>query len=564
MTGPSGEQGRQRGIRRVQWWFRCAIASCALIDLWLSRNAMNPDSVSYLDMGDLYWRRDWQAALNSCWSPLYSWLTGLMFLATKPAPRWEFPEVHLLNYAILLATLFCFEFFWGELLASAGGEAWVGASQVYAWVLGYLAFAWVHFSTGAITMVTPDLLVAALVYLTSGMMLRFAGGRMGAASAVPFGILLGVGYLAKTAMLPFAAVMILTMCAVAWRRHRRKSPIAITLAGCLAISLPFIAALSWNAHRLTAGDAPKLNQGWFVNSVHPVFFYWQGSEPAHTDALHPPRKVFAKPEVYEYAAPVAGTYPLWYDPSYWYAGLDASVHPAREIAAFLRNMATIWNYLFKLSGILTTVVLMMLLLSDRVKDYWRRLMSFWPILAPAAAVFFMYSMVFWTERYTSGLMLVGCGAAIASISISGEERRTRVLRAASLILGAMAVGFAPHAVHWKYLDSGQQAQYAAVAERLRAMGVEPGDRVALIADGDYEECWARLAKVKIVAEVPHSLETGDAAAAFWNSSPETELAVLDILKRTGAKAAVADTPPSVLPAGWAWIGSTGRAVFFFR
>jgi hypothetical protein len=66
--------------------------------------------------------------------------------------------------------------------------------------------------------------------------------------------------------------------------------------------------------------------------------------------------------------------------------------------------------------------------------------------------------------------------------------------------------------------------------------------------------------------VPHVLQPGgaDAAAAFWNSSPETEQAVLGTLKRTGAKAAIADTPPSVLPAGWARIGGTGHAVFFFR
>ena len=31
---------------------------------------------------------------------------------TKPSMRWEYPEVHLLNFTIFGATLFCFEFFW--------------------------------------------------------------------------------------------------------------------------------------------------------------------------------------------------------------------------------------------------------------------------------------------------------------------------------------------------------------------------------------------------------------------------------------------------------------------
>jgi hypothetical protein len=36
---------------------------------------------------------------------------------------WEFPEVHLLNFAIFMAALFCFEFFWRELLASRNDKA---------------------------------------------------------------------------------------------------------------------------------------------------------------------------------------------------------------------------------------------------------------------------------------------------------------------------------------------------------------------------------------------------------------------------------------------------------
>jgi hypothetical protein len=48
------------------------------------------------------------------------------------------------------------------------------------------------------------------------------------------------------------------------------------------------------------------------------------------------------------------------------------------------------------------------------------------------------------------------------------------------------------------------------------MGVEPGNHVAVIGDGQYEETWARLDRVEIVAEVPHDLITGDSATTFWN------------------------------------------------
>jgi hypothetical protein len=526
---------------------------------------MNPDGVSYLDMGDQYWKGNWHAALNSYWSPLYSWLTGLMFRVTKPTMRWEYPEVHLLNFAIFVATLFCFEFFWRELLAWKGDNAWMGASRPYAWALGYMLFACIIFGAGESALVTPDLLVAALVLRASGMLLRFLDGRMGAMQAALMGVALGIGYLAKAAMLPFAVVVIATMLVVAFRQHGRKRMIGVTLLSFLVVSVPFIAAISWNEHRLTFGDSAKVNQGWLVNGVHPEFRHWQGDGPEHADAVHPTRKIFGWPEVFEFATPVAGTYPVWYDPSYWYAGLDSHVHPVREVKAFLINAYRIEIYLSGMLGFLTVVILMMFLLSDRLKDSWRRLTDFWPILVPVVGVFLMYAMVYWEQRYTSGVMLVGCGAVMASMSILEEERRIYVLRAASLILGLMVVcSVLPLLMRDDYIWAAKSAQQVVAAERLRSMGMKPGDHVALIGDGFDEACWARLEKVRIVAEVPDKLETGDSAAAFWSLGLEGEQTVLNVLKSTGAKAVIADTPPRVLPPGWAPVGNTEHAVYFFQ
>jgi hypothetical protein len=78
-----------------------------------------------------------------------------------------------------------------------------------------------------------------------------------------------------------------------------------------------------------------------VNRVTPAFRHWQGSKPGHADAQHPTRQIYGGPAVYEFATPIAGTYPVWYDPSYWYAGLDSSMHPMREVKAFITNMRSI-------------------------------------------------------------------------------------------------------------------------------------------------------------------------------------------------------------------------------
>jgi hypothetical protein len=76
---------------------------------------MGADGISYLDIGDAYWRGDWPTAINAMWSPFYSWLTGLTLLVFQPSPYWEFTVIQLLNFAIYLLSLAAFAFFLREL-----------------------------------------------------------------------------------------------------------------------------------------------------------------------------------------------------------------------------------------------------------------------------------------------------------------------------------------------------------------------------------------------------------------------------------------------------------------
>jgi hypothetical protein len=271
------------------------------------------------------------------------------------------------------------------------------------------------------------------------------------------------------------------------------------------------------------------------------------------------------PEVYEFATPVAGTYPVWYDPTYWWAGADSKLHPGREAVRVVDNLANFGLYLILAPGVLTAVVLMTFLLSDKINDSWRQLARFLPILAPSIALLLAYSMIVWWPRYLSWVIMSGFGCLIASASISAEAQRVRVLRAASLTLGVIFIGVVLLDLKDSLLKRSTSEQNVEVAEQLRTMGVEPGSRVAVIGDAfRREEYWARLDRVEIVAEVPRTPETGDSEAAFWSSGLEVEQTVLNALKSTGANAAVADTPPKVLPPGWVAVGKTGQAVYFFR
>ena len=558
-------------IAQLQWGFRCTIAAYALVISWISRYYINPDGVSYLDMGDLYWAGDWKAALNSYWSPLYSWMTGLIFRLTKPTMRWEYPEVHLLNFFICIAALLCFEFFWRELLAAKSEGELQGTSRARAWTLGYLLFACVSFTCNSlnqsndnVALVTPDFLVSALVYLASGMMLRLSSGRMRGVSAALLGVTLGLGYLAKAAMLPFALVVLATMLGVVIKRRSGAQLLGLTLLCFLVIAAPLIAALTYNNHRFTFGDAGKLNVAWFVNDVTPAHIHWQGDGRAQAQPLHTTRKLLNWPEVYEFATPVAGTYPAWYDPTYWWAGVDTHMHPAHEIVRLRKNLFMIGSYLTGYAGQLTSLVLLMTLMSDWSRRSWRQRTKLFPILIPAVAMCVLYGMVIWEPRYTVGFLLVVCGALCASACNFEKEHRPNVMQAAILTLGVLVLWGAIVNVHGNYRSKEFWARQVVAAEKLRAMGIEPGTRVAVIGDGFEEEYWARLARFKIVAEVPRSLETGDSASAFWNADQAEKQVVLDALKSTGATIVVAQVPLRVMPSGWMQVNDAGLAVYSFR
>src|SRR6266704_6885585 len=91
----------------------CWIVALALgaAQAWTTRFTMNPDGISYLDIGDAYWRGDWHNAINAYWSPLYSWILGFFLKVLKTTAYWEYPMVHLVNFLIYAAALGCFEFF---------------------------------------------------------------------------------------------------------------------------------------------------------------------------------------------------------------------------------------------------------------------------------------------------------------------------------------------------------------------------------------------------------------------------------------------------------------------
>jgi len=96
------------------------------------------------------------------------------------------------------------------------------------------------------------------------------------------------------------------------------------------------------------------------------------------------------------------------------------------------------------------------------------------------------------------------------------------------------------------------------AERLWAMGVKPGDKVAVIGDGTGAY-WAHLARVRIVGEI---MGAGHGSQEFWQSPDDVKQEAYDAFSRAHAKVVVASCPvcrPTMM-GGWEPIAGTEYCV----
>jgi hypothetical protein len=93
---------------------------------------------------------------------------------------------------------------------------------------------------------------------------------------------------------------------------------------------------------------------------------------------------------------------------------------------------------------------------------------------------------------------------------------------------------------------------------LWQLGIRPGDTVAVIGYG-FESFWARLAKVKIVAEM-----FGWQASLLYHGTPDIKQGILETFESTGAIAIVAEhVPGDADMSGWHQVGNSNYYIYKF-
>jgi hypothetical protein len=547
--------------RPVKNIFRFLALFLAGLHAWAaaSSHSMNSDGISYLDIGDAYFRGDWTNAINPVWSPLYSWILGLANLVIKPSIEWEFPTVHLINFMIFGGTLVCFEFMWSGIRRSNIPEEKNNPFKMPDWLwwsLGYLLFIWTTLSLIQIWAVTPDMLMAAFVFLAAGLLARIRGGDTRLRIFLLLGLVLGLGYLSKTFMLSMALVFLGLIFFVAPFKKNIFLKTLLSIGLFLLISIPFIILISEKKGKLTIGEAGTVT---YIRYVHGIPFpHWQGDPEKNIILDHPSRLIHHSPPIYEFAEPIGGSYPIAYDPSYWYDGIKLRSSFDGQFMRLLGSGIYYLDLFLLKQGMFFAGILALYMLGSWQKTSFLGVLRRWTLVIPALAAFGLYGLVLVADRYVGVFVLLFWADILANIKLPDSAGSQRMMKVLGLVaaLGLAANILAFNLDGFKRLNPSvdltptsnaayEPVQPLRVAEELIRLGVNEGDKVGVIGYG-FDSFWARLARVKIAAEMLESQAEG-----FWYGDKAVQAGVLDAFASTGAAAVVAEyVPADALMDGW--------------
>ena len=546
-------------IRRIFWFLGIVLG---LLEAIASRFTMNVDGISYLDLASAYLHHDWKSAVNGYWSPLYPWLLAATMRVFHTPMNWESTLVHFLNWILFLASMAAFEFFLLEMCAGnrAAKDAVVRPLPEWAVrVFGYSLFLYAGLVWISIDIVTPDQCVAAVTYVVAGLLLRIHRRKSNWKWYILLGALLGIGYLTKAILLPIGLVTVVTIPFFATRESfsRRIANAALTAIVFAAVAAPLVIALSLSKGRLTSGDTGKIAYAQMVDGLV-KYHYWQG-EGNLGAPKHPARKIGSVPDVYEFAAPVGGTYPLWYDTSYWFDGLQAKFEIAGQLGVLKKTLRLIASCLLE-QGPLLVVLGSLIFVDFGAYSYWRQIGSVWPVWLPGVAAVGLYALVWFEARYVASfLTIIGllCFAAVRLTPSVTTRRVTMGLSLGAAALNLFAVGSVATRNLYSSVFRPRNTQWE-VALALSKAGIRPGDGVATIIDHRMGDYWARLAQIKIIEDIPF-----EEAPKLASLDSDSRAQLIRILQTPGAKAVITmPEPPGGTGLPWQRLGTTDYFAFW--
>ncbi|MBI3309004.1 MAG: hypothetical protein HYZ79_06485 [Candidatus Melainabacteria bacterium] len=443
-------------------------------------------------------------------------------------------------------------------------------------IIGYAIFIWGQLPCTWAP--TPDTLYSAWMYLLYFLFLRIQMNNKNKVMFVYLGMVLGLAFLTK----PFANIFIIFFLVFIFFIHNdfKQSLIhaGITLLALLLLIGPYILALSNYKGYFTLGETIKVNYLVRVNKIKGLT-HWQGECNSKTTNCHkigkpkhPTKKTISNPNTYRFDGVFKNaTLPTWYDPSYWYEGATPYFNFKNHFRAF-KNYKVRTKALFTApnEGLFILISFLVFLYSGkRIKLYLINLSNYLYLFIPTAFIITIIAFCYNTPRYTGPFLPIfwlSLFSAIRLPALNNKDLAKKVKIATFLVLIVLLInGF----TMLEYIYNNQKPYYPhkEVAQHLKKIGITKGDKVARL-ESTLKVDWARLAKVKIIAEVDSSLPKDHRKAKqskFWKATKDKQTKILRAFKTAGAIVAVSQAAPeSATEQRWERINETKFYIYDLR
>jgi len=279
------------------------------------------------------------------------------------------------------------------------------------------------------------------------------------------------------------------------------------------------------------------------------FPHWQGDPQRGIVLTHPSRIIHQSPVVYEFDGPIGGTYPISTDPSYWYEGVEPRFYIASLLARLSASGLVYAELFFHQQGIFVACIFALYMMRQGGKYRLEETLQRWVLVIPALIAFGLYGTVLVEGRYVGVFIVLFWADILANVRLPNASSNGLWLGVLSSIaaFGLLANIILFNLDGFVRLNPSQQssleaaaspdAKPLAVARTLQELGVHPGAKVGVIGYA-YDSFWARLARVKIVAEMPEA-----DANEFWRGDETLRQSVLQAFANSGVDAVVAEYVP---------------------
>jgi hypothetical protein len=474
---------------------------------------VNADGVSYLDLAGRYARGELGAISNGYWSPLYPMLLGGVLGTARAVgiSANEMTVVFAVNAAIFgLAALAL-----ARLARSLGAQEQSSPTGLVSSAFRGLAVGalgiWCLLRMINATTVTPDALLAALLFLVSAQIVDALSHPPNARRDLWFGIALALGYWTKAVFLPVAFVALAAYVAAVQASDRRRTLVR-ALVPFLLVAAPLVAVQSWSQGRPSFGETGRLNYRWYVGGAEHA--------PAVVESVAATRaraarressavRLDAWPASTLFVGDVEGSFPYWYDPSRFEPAGTAPFSLAAQMRVLAFNAR--WFRVVAGAFALWCVVALGASLA-RGQARPRRLLA----ALPSAAMLLLYALTHPEGRMAAASIVCVLVVCIHLADAGPHPRRRALLAvecAALAIVGLLAIGRSVKRIPTVASDSVAPS----VAAALRGAGIANGARVA-VAGSPYGQLWAHQAGVQIVLVLDQAMAPQPMSAALLRAA----------------------------------------------